>query len=137
MSSTPDKLGEIGHCERPDWDPLLDLVGEAVTRDFMWMYEVDLVPRGHVQAYKHIDTRRYLHLDSRGNAYEYRGPNRYRRVPVLDALVSVFASLPMLAGATREQFQRSWEVVEDCCAVYVPRSRPIDVGDMEAPGPAG
>jgi hypothetical protein len=130
MSRTLEKQGDIGQYGRPNWDPLLGLVGEELTGDFMWMYEVDLVPRGHLQAYKHIDTRRYLHLDGRGNAYEYHGPNRYRRVPVLDALVSVFASLPILAGVTREQLQRSWEAVEDSCAVYIPRSRPVDLSPL-------
>ncbi len=135
MSATRDRQGEVGQCQRPNWDPLLDLVGEDVTADFMWMYEIDLEPRGHVQAFKHIDTRRYLHLDDRGNAYEYRGPNRYRRVAVLDALVSVFASLPMLAGVTHEQLQRSWEAIENSCAAYVPRSRPVDLAPPQGSGP--
>jgi hypothetical protein len=123
MSRTTEKRGKLGQCERPVWEPLLELVGEELTGDFMWMSEIDLDPRGRLQAYKHVDTRRYLHLDARGNAYEFLGPGHYRRVPVLDALVSVFATLPMLGDGSRESLQRAWDAVEDCCAIYLPRYR--------------
>jgi hypothetical protein len=126
MSKTKEIRGALGQFERPIWEPLLELVGEELTGDFMWMNEIDLEPRGHLQAYKHIDTRRYLHLDGRGNAYEFLGPGHYRRVPVLDALVSVFATLPMLVGVSREQLRRSWDAVEDRCAIYLPRYRPLE-----------
>jgi hypothetical protein len=86
-----ERHGTVGQCDHPNWEPLLNLVGEPVTGDFMWMYEVDCGPGDHLQAYKHIDSRRYLHLDGHGNTYAYCGPERYRRVPVLDALTSVFA----------------------------------------------
>jgi hypothetical protein len=123
MSKMTEKRGRLGQHDRPDWNPLLEAVGEELTGDFMWMGEIDLEPRGHLQAYKHIDTRRYLHLDGRGNAYEFRGPGHYRRVPVLDALVSVFATLPLLGDGSREPLQRAWDAVEDHCAIYLPRYR--------------
>jgi hypothetical protein len=30
--------GEMTQGDRPEWGPLLDAVGEAVTSDFMWMF---------------------------------------------------------------------------------------------------
>jgi hypothetical protein len=34
--------GESTQGERPEWGPLLEAVGEQVTGDFMWMFEVEL-----------------------------------------------------------------------------------------------
>ena len=75
---------------KPDWRPLEDLVGEELASEFMWMFEVQLASDVLLQAYKHIDTRRYLHLDPSGTTYVYEDPDRYRRVPVVKALASVF-----------------------------------------------
>jgi hypothetical protein len=129
MSTPSDKAGDIEQSERPDWYPLLELVGEEVTADFMWMYEVRLKPRGRLQAYKHIDTRRYLHLDRQGKAYDFRGPNRYRRVPAIDALVSAFASLPQLCCRTPEQLERSWAAVERLSEAYIPPPWPATLSE--------
>jgi hypothetical protein len=96
----------------PEWGPLLATVGEALVRDFMWMYEVELENGTEVQAYKHIDTRRYVHLDAAGRAYAYESPGRYRSVPVADVLREVFKPLlPGLFGVTAAQIRRSWEAV--------------------------
>ena len=54
--------GEMMQGETPEWQPLLDAVGEELTGDFMWMFEVRLLDGTPLQAYKHIDSRRYLHL---------------------------------------------------------------------------
>jgi hypothetical protein len=56
--------------ERPDWGPLVELALEHV-EDFMWMYEVELENGVVLHAYKHWETRRYLHLDPAGRAYVY------------------------------------------------------------------
>jgi hypothetical protein len=50
----------------PEWQPLLDAVGEEIAANFMWMFEVRLSDGTPLHAYKHIDTRRYLHLASDG-----------------------------------------------------------------------
>ncbi len=89
--------------ESPEWRPLLDLVGEEVTGDFMWMFEVELSDGSSLHAYKHIDTRRYIHLSLDGLAFAYQPPGRYRRVEAADVLAEVFVVLPGLAGVTDEQ----------------------------------
>ena len=49
--------------ERPNWAPLKQRIGEQ-SADFMWMYAKD-----GVEYYKHIVTRRYLCLNSRGGVF--------------------------------------------------------------------
>ena len=112
-------MGRIRVCrgtstqgERPEWGPLLDAVGEEVTGHFMWMFEVVLADGRSVQAYKHIDTRCYIHLASDGEAFVYESPDRYRTFPAANILTAVFASLPGLAGVTDEQIRASWAAVE-------------------------
>jgi prevent-host-death family protein len=50
----------------------------------MWMFEVVLSDGAHVQAYKHSETRGYLHLDDNGRAFVYEDPDRYRQIPILE-----------------------------------------------------
>jgi hypothetical protein len=103
--------GDAIQGDDPDWGPLLAALGEELVGDFMWMYGVELENGTEVQAYKHIDTRRYVHLDASGTAYAYESPGRYRVVPVADALTEVFTPLPGLFGVTPAQIRRSWEAV--------------------------
>ena len=98
--------------DRPEWQPLLDAVGQQVTGDFMWMFEVELTNGTRLQAYKHIDTRRYIHLACDGAAFVFEPPDRYRSVPAVDVLAAVFAPLPRLAGVTDEQISASWAAVD-------------------------
>lgn len=74
--------------DTPHWRPLLDLVPTAVD-DFMWMFEVELEDGTEIHAYKHWETRRYLHLDCQGRAYVYGEDDRYHEVSpdLLPALV--------------------------------------------------
>lgn len=104
--------GEIAQYESPNWAPLRDLVGEEIVGDFMWMFEVALSDGSRLQAYKHIDTRRYIHLDSDAEAFAYVEPDRYRRVAAADVLTEVFAALPGLYGVTDRQLEASRQVVE-------------------------
>jgi hypothetical protein len=57
---------------RPDWRPLLELAPDEVP-DFMWMFRDFLEDGSVIEAYKHRETRQYLHLDSNGRAYEFCG----------------------------------------------------------------
>ena len=98
--------------EWPEWAPLLKAVGEEITGDFMWMFEVVLTDGMSLHAYKHIDTRRYIHLASNGEAFVYEPPDHYRALPAADVLAAVFASLPGLAGVTDQQIGASWAAVE-------------------------
>ncbi len=104
--------GQSCQGDKPDWEPLVNAVGERVTADFMWMFEVELTTGDRLQAYKHVDTRRYVHLAHDGTAYTYEPEDRYRVVPLGDVLVAVFAPLAGLAGVTEEQVRASWEAVE-------------------------
>lgn len=56
--------------ERPDWAPLVELAPDHID-DFMWMFEAELENGVVLHAYKHWETRRYLHLDPAGRAYVY------------------------------------------------------------------
>jgi hypothetical protein len=87
-------------------------VGEEVTGDFMWMFEVALTDGTKLQAYKHIDTRCYIHLASDGRAFVYEEPDRYRRFPAAEVLAAVFTPLPGLAGVTEAQIDASWAAVD-------------------------
>lgn len=63
--------------DKPDWDPLLELAAEHV-EEFMWMFEVELESGLRLHAYKHIDTRKSLHLDKEGRAFVYIWPEDTR-----------------------------------------------------------
>ena len=77
----------------------------------MWMFEVVLSDGTRLQAYKHIDTRRYVHVASDGATFVYEPPDRYRGMPADEVLAAVFAGLPGLAGVTAEQVGESWAAV--------------------------
>jgi hypothetical protein len=49
--------------DSPNWTPLERLIGNR-SCEFMWMRR-----QGRVEFYKHINTRRYLLLDSEGGCY--------------------------------------------------------------------
>jgi hypothetical protein len=87
-------------------------VGEQVTGDFMGMYEVELDDGTHLQVYKHIDTRRSVHLAADGTAYYYEPPDRYVRIAAGRVFAEVFRHLPRLAGVTEEQIAASWAAVD-------------------------
>ncbi len=76
--------------ERPEWGPLIELVGEERVVDFMWMYEVRLEDETKVHVYKHVETRRCLHLASGCRAYFYTRSGRYQRTPVASLIPVVF-----------------------------------------------
>ena len=45
--------GDLRHCEKPEWLPLLEAVGERLTEGFMWMFWVELEDGSRLHAYKH------------------------------------------------------------------------------------
>jgi len=75
--SCPARAGVSDGTGEPNWQPLLDAVGEHLTGTFMWMYRVHLDGGGILHAYKHIFTRRYMHLGEDGRVYEYTACGRY------------------------------------------------------------
>ncbi len=99
--------------ETPNWDPLMKVVGHRVIGDLMWMHEVRLTDGRAVHAYKHIDTRRYIHLDEDGNAFVHTESGRYRAMPAARVLAAMFMPLtPDLCGVTPGQIAVSWEAVD-------------------------
>jgi len=114
--------GRATQGERPEWRPLLDAVGERVTGDFMWMYEVELVDGTHLQVYKHVDTRRSVHLAADGSAYYYAPPGRYVPIAAGDVLAEVFRDLPWLSGVTEEQIAASRAAVDRLDAATAKRT---------------
>lgn len=66
------------HDRARDW-AALERFADLATRsglaisadDFMWMGAAKFADGRIVHSYKHIDTRRYLHLDESGHAYRY------------------------------------------------------------------
>ncbi len=83
--------GRLLQFDVPVWDPLLELVGPRLVRWFMWMNAIALSDGREVQAYKHIATRRYLHLGNDGSAFEYTRRSRYRPLDHWDAVQEAFS----------------------------------------------
>jgi hypothetical protein len=77
--------------ERPEWRPLEDALRQQIG-EFMWMFEVELFDGTLLQAYKHIHTRRYVHLAPDGTAFTYESPDRYRPLARGDGLAAVRAA---------------------------------------------
>lgn len=74
--------GRTVQYETPNWEPLLYLA-RVYVGEFMWMFEVELKGGTRLHAYKHMDTRRYLHLTEDGRAFAYCPP--VDETAVLDA----------------------------------------------------
>lgn len=91
MTNDAPLRGKGTQGNRPDWAPLLGLVGEDGAGDFMWMYEVTLDEGGAVQVYRHRDTREWLHLGDDGRAYLFRSPDLYEAVDPQAELLRVSA----------------------------------------------
>lgn len=64
------RKGQVVNYEHPVWEPLIELAREHID-DFMWMHEVELEDGTRLHAYKHWETRRYLHLDHGGRAFVF------------------------------------------------------------------
>jgi len=90
------------HDREHDWAALerfADLAtrsGLTVSADeFMWMGAAEFNDGRIVHSYKHVDTRRHLHLDESGHAYQYRSradgghyaPHRDPRDAINDVLL--------------------------------------------------
>jgi hypothetical protein len=54
--------GEITKGLRPDWEPLITLVGREVVGCFAWKFALELDDGAAVHAYRNIATDRYLLL---------------------------------------------------------------------------
>jgi hypothetical protein len=81
MGKNKTIAGELGQGDRPNWEPLEALVGTALADEFMWMFQVDLADGTAVHAYKHIWTRRYLHVGEDGRTFVVTSSGRYQPAP--------------------------------------------------------
>jgi hypothetical protein len=95
----------------PEWRPLLEAVGEHLAGTFMWMFEVRLSDGRPLHAYKHIDTRRYVHLDPACNAFRYVGEHYYRRVDLADALEAALSPWWERLNVSAEDVVASWTAI--------------------------
>ena len=88
----------------PNWAPL-HLVVPATQADlFMWMHGCTYADGFRLEAYKHVITRQYLLLDSRGCAYTHGEDGALQPVEVrsaLDAVADMLESLGWPRDATR------------------------------------
>lgn len=90
--------GEFCHHDKPDWQPLYELVGAKLADWFMWMGETELEDGTRVHSYKHITTREHLHLGVDGRAFEYISPCRFRERDRRHAIDLVFDTWEELAS---------------------------------------
>lgn len=61
----------------PDWEPLTRVLGKHAAASFMWMHEIALADGSSLHAYKHVTTRRYLHIARDGRAFVHGPDDRY------------------------------------------------------------
>jgi hypothetical protein len=73
MSKKKKFRGQMTRTDSPNWEPLLHLARVYVA-EFMWMFEAELEGGVRIHAYKHVITRRYLHLSVDGRAFVYCWP---------------------------------------------------------------
>jgi hypothetical protein len=57
-----------------EWVPLEQMLGPELCQRFMYIGRT-----GEIYLYKHIDTRRYLNLDAKGNAFATQKMDMSRR----------------------------------------------------------
>jgi hypothetical protein len=84
--------------EKPNWEPLIEVVGERLAQGFMWMHEEHLSDGTRIHAYKHIHTRRYLYLSEDNEAYELLGCDRLGRDRLDFAIERALCPWWLLAG---------------------------------------
>jgi hypothetical protein len=85
MRSKRTIRGTMLDSDEPTWAPLVAVVGGRDAEWFMWMYAIELADDTRVHAYKHVSTRRYVHLGEDGRAFEYVGEQQYLEVDADDA----------------------------------------------------
>jgi hypothetical protein len=81
--------GDVVQHARPCWEPLVTALGCELAKWFMWMFEVELADETRLHVYKHVTTRRVLHLDATGRAFKHDVDGRYREMAVTTAIARV------------------------------------------------
>jgi hypothetical protein len=120
--------GRVVNYEDPDWEPLARLASPYLMSSFMWMHELATRRGERFHAYKHIETRCYVHIDIEGKGLAYDPDlDRYERFP----------AWVLLQAALRpwwEELNASPEEVALCrVAIERARSTESEPGSMLAP----
>lgn len=85
--------GETRQYDKPDWDPLEDVLGsDDLCAHFMWMTDIELEDGTIINAYKHRWTRQYLHLAGDGRAFTYAGQGQYQEADLTLAIGAAFVN---------------------------------------------
>ncbi len=95
----------------PVWEPLLEVLGERLTAQFMWMYAADLPGGATLHAYKHRWTRCYIFLTEDSRAFEWTACGRYAPTRLDWAIERALCSWWLLAGWTPEDRDAIHEAV--------------------------
>ena len=90
MRSTPHITGTLLQYDDPDWGPLESLVGVELASWFMWMNSVLLEDDAIMHAYKHVATRRYIHMAVDGRTFAYMSSGCYCELPRHRAIALAF-----------------------------------------------
>ena len=93
----------------PNWDPLVGLVGEEVTAEFMWMFEVAMSDGRRLHAYRHIVTRGYVHLDEEGHAFYVAGTDDHTYRPVAHGVILEAVLSPWWSCASPAARPEPWQ----------------------------
>ena len=94
--------------DNPVWEPLLELVGDYLINDFMWMCAIDLDDGSVIHAYKHSVTRHYVYVgEAEARTFEWDGEDGYFLVDPRDAIEVVFRDWDYLVvdPADREEIR--------------------------------
>lgn len=81
--------GTVVQAETPSWAALEAAVGLVLAPGFMWMFEIRLADGTRVDAYKHVVSRRYLHLGKDALALTCHGEAGYIRVDLERSVAEV------------------------------------------------
>jgi hypothetical protein len=95
--------GRVTSIDEPDWSPLDGFLPLKLCGPFMWMHAVELDDDRELRAYKHSETRRYLHLDAHADAWENLDQGRFRRMRHSDAIEQVLPSWWVLNQASEDE----------------------------------
>jgi len=71
MKTTNGLTGEIISADAPYWTPLESVLSREQCGYYMWMGEILLENGLRIHAYKHYNTRRYLHIGVDGSSWLY------------------------------------------------------------------
>lgn len=111
MGAAKTIVGHMTQFSMPNWAPLGQVMDEELMGAFMWMFEVAMGDGTRLHAYKHRMTRRYVHLDEQGRAFTYCGEDRYRRLPLADALELALEGWQVLHSSP-EEVKAAWAAIQ-------------------------